>query len=46
MPGKLADLAVLSDDPMTCAEVRIREITADMTIVGGRIVHDRARPAG
>ncbi|PYN38845.1 MAG: amidohydrolase [Candidatus Rokuibacteriota bacterium] len=46
VPGKLADLAVLSDDPMTCAEVRIREITADMTIVGGRIVHDRARPAG
>jgi len=39
--GKLADLAVLSDDPLTCAEVRIRDITADMTIVGGRIVYER-----
>jgi predicted amidohydrolase YtcJ len=44
-PGKLADLVVLSDDPMTCAEIRIRDITADLTIVGGRIVHERGRPA-
>ena len=43
--GKLADLVVLSDDPMTCAEVRIRDISAEMTIVGGRIVHERARPS-
>ena len=39
--GKLADLVVLSDDPLTCAEVRIRDITADMTIVGGRSVYER-----
>jgi len=32
---------VLSDDPLTCAEVRIRDITAEMTIVGGRIVYER-----
>ena len=44
VPGKLADLVVLSDDPMTCAEVRIRDITAAITIVGGRIVYERARP--
>ena len=44
-PGKLADLVVLSDDPMTCAEIRIRDITAEMTIVGGRIVHDSGRVA-
>ena len=47
-PGKLADLVVLSDDPLTCAETRIREITAEMTIVGGRIVYERSergRPA-
>ncbi len=44
-PGKLADLAVLSDDPMTCAEIRIRDITAEMTIVGGRIVLERGGPA-
>jgi predicted amidohydrolase YtcJ len=43
-PGKLADLAVLSDDPMTCLEDRIRDVTAEMTIVGGRIVHERGRP--
>ena len=41
--GKLADLAVLSDDPTMCPEDRIREITADMTIVGGRIVHECGR---
>ena len=44
-PGKLADLVVLSDDPMTCAEIRIRDITAEMTIVGGGIVHDSGRAA-
>jgi predicted amidohydrolase YtcJ len=41
-PGKLADLVVLSDDPMTCAEIRIRDIRAELTIVGGRIVYDRS----
>jgi hypothetical protein len=38
-PGKLADLVVLSDNPLTCDEERIKDITADLTIVGGRIVH-------
>ena len=38
-PGKLADLAVLSADPLTVAEPGIRDITADMTMVGGKIVH-------
>jgi len=38
-PGKLADMAVLSDDPLTCAEERLRDITAELTIVGGRVVH-------
>jgi hypothetical protein len=32
-----------SDDPMTCAEIQIRDITAEMTIVGGRVVHERGR---
>ena len=40
--GKLADLVVVSDDPMTCAEIRIRDIRAELTIVGGRIVYDRS----
>jgi predicted amidohydrolase YtcJ len=38
-PGKLADLAVLSADPLTVPEPAMRDITADMTMVGGRIVH-------
>ena len=38
-PGKLADLAVLSADPLAVVEDSIRDITADMTMVGGRIVH-------
>ena len=41
-PGKLADLAVLSDDPLTAEETRIREISARMTMVGGKIVHESA----
>jgi len=45
VPGKLADLVVLSENPLTCAEVRIRDITAEITIVGGRIVHSRPGPA-
>jgi len=27
----------------TCAESGLRDITADLTIVGGRIVHERAQ---
>jgi predicted amidohydrolase YtcJ len=41
-PGKLADLAVLSADPLTVEEARIPEIVAELTIVGGRVVHERA----
>ena len=38
--GKLADLVVLSDDPLTCPEPRLRDATVLLTIVGGRVVHD------
>ena len=38
--GKLGDLAILSDDLLTCPEDRIKSITVDLTIVGGRVVHD------
>ena len=41
--GKLADLVVLSDDPMTCPEPRLRDAQVLMTIVGGRVVHDRLK---
>ena len=40
-PRKLADLAVLSADPLTVDESRIANIVADVTIVGGRVVFER-----
>ena len=40
-PGKLADMAVLSDDPLTCPEDDIKDIVAETTLVGGRVVHQR-----
>ena len=39
--GKLADFAVLSDDPLTCAEDTIKDIVAETTVVGGRVVYER-----
>jgi len=39
-PGKLADLAVLSDDPLQVPEERLPDIHAHLTIVGGRVVYD------
>jgi predicted amidohydrolase YtcJ len=38
--GMLADLAVLSADPLTVEESGIAEIKSVMTMVGGRIVHE------
>ncbi len=40
-PGKLADLAVLSADLMTVPEDQIKDIKADMTLVGGRVMFRR-----
>jgi predicted amidohydrolase YtcJ len=39
-PGFSADLAVLSQDPLTTPIENIREISCRLTIVGGKIVHD------
>ena len=39
-PGKLADLAVLSADPLTVEETKIADVTSLMTMVGGKIVHE------
>ncbi len=39
-PNKLADLIILDKDPLTCPENEIKDITAEMTIVGGKIVYD------
>jgi predicted amidohydrolase YtcJ len=38
--GKLADLAVLSADPLTVEEDKIADIRSLMTMVGGRVVHE------
>jgi predicted amidohydrolase YtcJ len=37
--GKLADLAVLSGNPLTVEEKSIADITSLMTMVSGRIVY-------
>jgi len=44
--GKLADLAVLSADPLTVAEPEIAKITSQMTMVGGKIVHETPNWSG
>jgi predicted amidohydrolase YtcJ len=40
-PGKLADVAVLGEDPFTFPTDRFRELPVDLTISGGRVVHGR-----
>lgn len=36
-PGKLADLAVLSGDPLTCPEPEIKDLRVLITVVGGQV---------
>ena len=38
--GKLGDLAILSDDYLSCAPERIRDIRALVTVLGGRVVYE------
>jgi predicted amidohydrolase YtcJ len=40
-PGKLADLVVCSHHPLAVDENGLKDIAADLTVVGGRIVHER-----
>lgn len=42
--GKLGDLVILSDDLLTVPDARIRDVTAEVTIVGGAVVHEREQP--
>lgn len=40
-PGMLADFTVLDANPLSADDDRLREIAADLTVVGGRIVWQR-----
>lgn len=40
-PGKLADLVILNEDPLTCPEPRLRDAKVLMTMVGGQVVAGR-----
>ena len=40
-PGKLADFAVLSDDPFAVEPEALFDLAVDATILGGEVVHER-----
>ncbi len=40
-PGKLADLAVLSEDILTCPQEHIKDIIVLLTMVNGKVVYER-----
>jgi predicted amidohydrolase YtcJ len=40
-PGKLADLVVLNENPLTCPAPRLRDAQVMLTMVGGKIVYQR-----
>jgi predicted amidohydrolase YtcJ len=41
-PGKLADLVVLSDDPLAASDDSFRKLRSVLTLQAGRIVHGAA----
>ncbi|HZD46628.1 MAG TPA: amidohydrolase family protein, partial [Acidobacteriaceae bacterium] len=43
-PGKLADLAVLSEDIFHIDPVEIQNTHVDLTIFDGRVIYDRSVP--
>lgn len=42
-PGKLADMAILSDDLLTCPVDQIKNIESDLTLLGGKIVYSSGK---
>jgi predicted amidohydrolase YtcJ len=40
-PGKLADLTILSDDPMGIPADKIRNLAVEMVIVDGKVVYSK-----
>jgi predicted amidohydrolase YtcJ len=45
-PGKFADLAVLSADPLRVPEAEIADIVSRMTMVGGKVVYETPDSSG
>ncbi len=41
-PGKLADLVVLSDNPLTCPTEQIPRLSVEMTLIGGQVVYQKS----
>ena len=41
-PGKLADFAVLSDNPLLVQKDQIKDINVEMTFLGGKIVYKKS----
>jgi predicted amidohydrolase YtcJ len=41
--GKLADLVVLSNDPLSIAQDRLKDLKIDMTIIDGAVRYERLR---
>jgi len=44
-PGRLADMVVLGKDPLSATPSDLMNIPVDVTLVNGRIVYERGRPA-
>jgi len=44
-PGYFADLIVLAADPLTLSSAEIPSLAVDLTIVAGRPIYERGRPA-
>jgi predicted amidohydrolase YtcJ len=40
-PGKLADFVVLAADPAAVDPLAIKDIAVELTVIEGRVVHDR-----
>ncbi|MGB6551857.1 MAG: amidohydrolase family protein, partial [Candidatus Binataceae bacterium] len=44
-PGMLADMVVLQRDPMTLGAAELLALNVDLTLIAGRVVYERGRPA-
>jgi len=44
-PGRLGDVIVLPRDPFELKPADLMNLAVDLTVVGGRVVYERGRPA-